>query len=233
MEIGTGLGKTLPRVLYIVPLLYDQEVLGFVELASLEEFKPYEIEFIDKLAENIAATFSSVRLNTKTTVLLEESKRRANEIAQQEEEMRQNLEEMQATQEELARLRDEDEQKTKELQNDIDKSRALVQEVVNSMTGEVYVKNADGIIILANEEIAIRFNSTPQKMIGKTDHDLFTQERAEKEHELDSLVVKEGIYSDEIVELVGTKEQKYFVVKKPFRLPVTKETGVITIRNKR
>jgi PAS domain-containing protein len=233
MEIGTGLGKTLPRVLYIVPLLYDQEVLGFVELASLEEFKPYEIEFIDKLAENIAATFSSVRLNTKTSVLLEESKRRANEIAQQEEEMRQNLEEMQATQEELARLRDEDEQKTKELQNDIDKSRALVQEVVNSMTGEVYVKNADGIIILANEEIASRFNSTPQKMVGKTDNDLFTKERADKEHELDSLVVQEGVYSDEIVELVGAKEQKYFVVKKPFRLSVTKETGVITIRNKR
>lgn len=233
MEIGSGMGKTSPSVLYIVPLLYDQEVLGFLEIAALEEFKKHEIEFINKLAENIAATFSSVRLNTKTAILLEESKRRANEIAQQEEEMRQNLEEMQATQEELARLRDEDEQKTKELQTDISKSRSMVQELVNSMTGEVYVKDSNGIILLANEEIAKRFNTTPQKMIGKTDHDIFTQERAEKELELDQLVLNEGIFSDEIVELVGTKEQKYFIVKKQFHLPTTKETGVVTIRNKR
>jgi PAS domain-containing protein/HAMP domain-containing protein len=233
MEIGSGMGKTDPNVLYIVPLLYDQEVLGFLEIASLEEFKKHEIDFIKKLAENIAATFSSVRLNTKTAVLLEESKRRANEIAQQEEEMRQNLEEMQATQEELARLRDEDEQKTKELKTDINKARSMVQELVNSMTGEVYVKDSNGVIILANEEIAKRFNTTPQKLIGKTDNDIYTNERAEKEQELDSMVLKEGIFSDEIIELVGTEERKYFVVKKQFHLPITKETGVITIRNKR
>ncbi len=233
MEIGSGLGKTPPNVLYIVPLLYDQEVLGFLEIASFEELKKHEIEFIDKLSENIAATFSSVKLNTKTAELLEESKHRANEIAQQEEEMRQNLEEMQATQEELARLRDEDEQKTMGLQNDITKTRILVQEVVNNMTGEVYVKDASGVIILANEEIASRFNTTPQKLVGKTDNDIFTTERAEKEHELDDLVLNEGLYSGEIMELIGTIEQKYFIVKKQFRLPITDETGVITIRNKR
>lgn len=233
MEIGSGMGKTNPNILFIVPLLYDQEVLGFLEIASLEEFKKHEIDFIKKLAENIAATFSSVRLNTKTAVLLEESKRRANEIAQQEEEMRQNLEEMQATQEELARLRDEDEQKTKELKTDINKARSMVQELVNSMTGEVYVKDSHGVIVLANEEIAKRFNTTPQKLIGKTDSDIYTSDRAEKEQELDKLVLNEGIYSDEITELVGTEERKYFIVKKQFHLPITRETGVITIRNKR
>jgi PAS domain-containing protein len=233
LEIGSGLGKTSPNVLYIVPLLFDQEVLGFLEIASLEEFKKYEIEFINKLAENIAATFSSVRLNSKTVELLEESKRRANEIAQQEEEMRQNMEEMQATQEELARLRSDDEKQQKKLQDEIDTSKALTQEIVNSMTGEVYVKDSQGIIILANEEVATRFNSTPEKLVGKSDSELFTPERAQKEQELDALVLQEGIYSDEITELVGKEEQKYFVVKKQFYFPVTKETGVITIRSKR
>ncbi len=233
MEIGTGMGKASPKIVYISPLIYDDEVLGFIELASLEEFKQYEVEFIDKLSENIAATFSTVRLNTKTAILLEESERRTNEIAQQEEEMRQNLEEMQATQEELARLRDEDEKRTKMLQDEIESSKSMIQEIVNNMSGEVYIKNQEGVIVLANEEIAARFNTTPEKLMGKVDTDIFTQERAEKEQELDKLVLTEGIFSDELSELVGTEQQTYFIVKKPFYFPVTKETGVITIRNKR
>ena len=233
MEIGTGMGKSSPKIIFISPLIYDDEVLGFVELASLEDFKPHEIDFIEKLSENIAATFSTVKLNTKTAILLEESKRRANEIAQQEEEMRQNLEEMQATQEELARLRDEDEKRTKQLQDEIETSLAMTQEIVNNISGEVYIKDQNGVIVLANEETAARFNTTPEKLMGKTDADIFTQERAEKEQELDKLVHSEGMFSDELTELVGTDQQTYFIVKKPFYFPVTKETGVITTRNKR
>ncbi len=94
IEITSGLGKASPRTLYIAPMILDNEVLGFLEIASFKEFEDYQIDFINKLTENIAATFSTVKLNTRTAELLEESKRRANEIAQQEEEMRQNLEEM-------------------------------------------------------------------------------------------------------------------------------------------
>ena len=103
VEITSGLGDAAPRSLLIVPLLNEKNIFGILEIASFNVFQPHEIEFIEKLAQNVASTFASVKININTTRLLEQSKKQAEEMAQQEEEMRQNLEELQATQEESAR----------------------------------------------------------------------------------------------------------------------------------
>ncbi len=233
IEISSGLGKANPNVLYIVPLMVDEKILGFIELASFEDIDDYKITFINRLADNIAATFSTVKLNTRTAELLEESKRRANEIAQQEEEMRQNMEEMQATQEELARIRDEDEKRSEEQKHELEASYRMIQQLLNSFDGEVLLKDSQGIIVLANEEAANRFNSTPDKMRGKSDADLFSPERAQREFDIDQMVLVDGFYSEEAIELVGSEDVKYFIVKKQFYLPNRQEAGVLTIRNKR
>lgn len=233
IEVTSGLGKTNPSVLYIVPLMVDNNVLGFIELASLEDIEEYKIDFINRLADNIAATFSTVKLNTRTAELLEESKRRAHEIAQQEEEMRQNMEEMQATQEELSRIRDEDEKRSKAQEHELKASYKMIQQLLNSFDGEVLLKDAQGVIVLANEEAATRFNSTPEKLKGKTDDDLFAPEKAQREYNIDQQVLIDGFYSEESIELVGSMDVKYFIVKKQFFLPNRQETGILTIRNKR
>ncbi|MEO0332681.1 MAG: GAF domain-containing protein, partial [Bacteroidota bacterium] len=107
VDITSGLGKATPRALLIMPLMINEEVEGVLELASLKEFKPHEIEFIQTLSENIAATLRNGRVSAQTKTLLEESQQQAEEMQAQEEEMRQNMEEMQATQEQSERLRTE------------------------------------------------------------------------------------------------------------------------------
>ena len=233
IEITSGLGKATPTVLYIVPLSMDKQILGFVEIASFEDIKEYKIQFINKLAENIAATFSTVKLNTRTAELLEESKKRANEIAQQEEEMRQNLEEMQATQEELARLRDEDERKSQKQAAEIEASYKMIRQLMNSISGEVLLSDSKGNVVLANKEAATRFNTTPEKIMGVSFSNIFPPEKAERECELDQIALREGAYSEESVELIEDKEVTYSVFKKQFFLPIRKETGVLTTRIKR
>lgn len=100
LNISSGLGNSKPGCLYLMPLVHDDQVLGIIEIASMRAFKQYEMDFIQKIAENIASTISITRINENTNRLLEKSQKQAEELASQEEEMRQNLEEMQATQEE-------------------------------------------------------------------------------------------------------------------------------------
>jgi PAS domain-containing protein len=98
--ILSGLGKTVPRSLLIVPMLINEQVVGIIEVASLKKLEDYQIEFVEKIAVPIASTTTAAKINAQTASLLEKSKEQADELAQQEEEMRQNMEELQAMQEE-------------------------------------------------------------------------------------------------------------------------------------
>ncbi|MBP8790588.1 MAG: PAS domain S-box protein [Breznakibacter sp.] len=103
MNVTSGLGESNPRSLLIVPLKANDEIFGVIEMASFQPFHEYEIGFVEKIAESIALTISTVRTNIQTAKLLRETQIQAEKMSQQEEELRQNLEEMQATQEESER----------------------------------------------------------------------------------------------------------------------------------
>ncbi|MDN4164326.1 PAS domain-containing protein [Cytophagales bacterium LB-30] len=103
ITIRSGLGSSSPTTLLVVPLCVNDEIVGVMEMASFKNFAPFEVEFVKKLAETIAASVLTTQRNEQTSLLLEESKQMAEEMQAQEEEMRQNMEELQATQEEMQR----------------------------------------------------------------------------------------------------------------------------------
>jgi PAS domain S-box-containing protein len=103
VHITSGLGEATPRSLLIVPLKINDKVYGVLELGSLYNIEKNIVEFVEKVAENVASTISNVKMNSQTAKLLKESQLQAETLAAQEEQMRQNMEELQATQEEAAR----------------------------------------------------------------------------------------------------------------------------------
>jgi len=115
VSITSGLGGANPTAILITPLKVNEVVIGVLELASFNKFAKYEIQFVEKLAEAIAAAIVSVRTNEQTKQLLQTTLQQTEEMRAQEEEVRQNLEELQATQEEMQRKSQDAKEKEIEL----------------------------------------------------------------------------------------------------------------------
>jgi len=150
MNVSSGLGQSVPKCLLLVPIMFNQQVFGVIELASFRELEQYKIAFAQRIGESIGSTISNVKMNEQTAKLLEESRIQSDELVAQEEEMRQNLEEMKATQEELERKAIDYEGIIKALNN-----VALIAEF--DMQGRLIEINRDFLRLL---------NKTKEDMVG-------------------------------------------------------------------
>ncbi len=115
--ITSGLGEATPAHLLIIPLKINDVVFGVIELCSFEAFEPYQLEFLEKVSENIAATIATFRNTIRTAKLLRESQEQSEMLRAQEEEMRQNVEELMATQEQMKRKQEEAELANRKLKS--------------------------------------------------------------------------------------------------------------------
>ncbi|PLX16078.1 MAG: histidine kinase [Salinivirgaceae bacterium] len=166
VRITSGLGDANPNVLLLTPLKLNNEIFGVLEIVSFNEFDKHQIEFVEKVGENIASTISSVRINQRTAKLLEESRQKGEELASQEEEMRQNMEELQATQEESTR-------REAEMQDTID--------AINNTLGN-YDLDMNGYIISANDKYADLIGRKSEEVIGKEHKTLISEDKNDLDH---------------------------------------------------
>ncbi len=146
IEITSGLGRDLPQSLLIIPLNSDERVEGIIELASLKSIDSHKIEWIEMIAERLARSVSSIKMQDTTTKLLEETQQMTEELRASEEEMRQNMEELQATQEEMARNQHESNQLVKRLEYHL----GLYENIVNKVYEGVIITDGKEEILYAN-----------------------------------------------------------------------------------
>ena len=106
-EINSGLGSSKPKHILMVPLITDEAVLGVIELARFDEFKPEEIDFIKKIAFSVASNLNNVRINESNLHLIKQFQDQAAELQEKEERMRESLEELEYYRENYMRTKNE------------------------------------------------------------------------------------------------------------------------------
>ena len=76
LTITSGLGKANPNYLLIEPLIWNNQVFGIIEIASFKALEEYKIQFVERVAENIATTLNTMESNLRTEKLLKETRLR-------------------------------------------------------------------------------------------------------------------------------------------------------------
>jgi signal transduction histidine kinase/HAMP domain-containing protein/ActR/RegA family two-component response regulator len=95
ITIGTGLGEASPVNVIVLPILFENRVLGAIELASFSPFSDVHLAFFDQFVETIGVTINTITANSRTEALLSESQRltvelqdRSSELQRQQAELR-------------------------------------------------------------------------------------------------------------------------------------------------
>jgi CheY-like chemotaxis protein/signal transduction histidine kinase/HAMP domain-containing protein len=94
-SINIGAVETKPKQLLIVPFAYKDEVVGVIELGSIEEFSSLQLTFIEKCVQDIALSVVTLKAHIRVMELLERTQLQARELEVQQEELRQANEELQ------------------------------------------------------------------------------------------------------------------------------------------
>lgn len=108
LRIRSGLGEATPHTLLLLPLIFQDETYGVVELAALEAFPASAEAFLEKIGEHIGAALANFISREKLTALLSE-----------EQSLRKALEEKQAELLRSAQLMEEAQQRLIESQTQL------------------------------------------------------------------------------------------------------------------
>jgi signal transduction histidine kinase/DNA-binding response OmpR family regulator/HAMP domain-containing protein len=86
-KIVTGLSQQAAADVLVLPVVFEGQVRGVIELASLERFNPAHQAFLDQLTESIGIVINTIEANTRTENLLKQSQSLAVELQQTNEEL--------------------------------------------------------------------------------------------------------------------------------------------------
>ncbi|MFI1801826.1 HAMP domain-containing protein [Streptomyces sp. NPDC020379] len=87
LKIASGLGEAPPAHVIVLPVLFEGQVLGVIELASFQPFAQIQKDFLNQIAEMIGTSVNTISVNTKTEVLLKQSQELTEQLRERSAEL--------------------------------------------------------------------------------------------------------------------------------------------------
>ena len=116
LRISSGLGEAPPNSIMVLPLIFEGQVKGVLELASFEGFNPTHHALLEQLTESIGIVLNTIEANMRTEGLLQQSQSLAQQLQTRQEQLQQTNQELQDKARLLAQQNQEVERKNSEVE---------------------------------------------------------------------------------------------------------------------
>src|SRR5437762_1682514 len=101
IRIASGLGEAAPANIIVLPVLFEDQVMAVIELASFKRFSDIHQTFLDQLTESIGVVLNTIIATMRTEELLQQSQSLTQELQAQSEELQAQQEELRRSNAEL------------------------------------------------------------------------------------------------------------------------------------
>lgn len=193
ITVMSGLGRSKPKFLAIVPLLYDNELIAVVEIAFIHELKDYEKKFLETMADTVASALVTARINAKTEQLMQQFRTQAATLAKNEKLMQDNIKELKAEQ-----------QKSLEREADM---KGLIDAVNNTILTIEYT--TEGVLLTANDKYLKNMHYDLSEIQGVNVLDLVKTEREELETVIKNVSTTGQFYEKEMKRFTKSGEVRW------------------------
>ncbi|MCW7542102.1 response regulator, partial [Aquabacterium sp. A7-Y] len=123
-RVASGLSESAAMDVLVLPVVFEGQVRGVLELASLERFNPAHEAFLDQLTESIGIVINTIEANSRTEDLLKQSQSLAEELQSRQQELQQTNQELQ----EKARLLAHQNQEVERKNQEVEQARQALEE---------------------------------------------------------------------------------------------------------
>jgi HAMP domain-containing protein/signal transduction histidine kinase/DNA-binding response OmpR family regulator len=124
IRISSGLGQAPPRSVLVLPLVFEGQVRGVLELASMGGFNSSHQAFLEQLTESIGIVLNTIEANMRTEGLLKQSQSLAQQLQTRQQELQNTNEELQ----EKARLLAHQNQEVERKNQEVEQARQALEE---------------------------------------------------------------------------------------------------------
>jgi CheY-like chemotaxis protein/signal transduction histidine kinase len=116
VPVRSGLFEARPRSVVVLPVLFEEQVMAVIELASLDTFTTSQLAFLDQLTASIGIVLNSIEATMQTEGLLQQSQQLATELQTQQTELQQTNDQLAQKAQELAERNVENERKNQQIE---------------------------------------------------------------------------------------------------------------------
>jgi HAMP domain-containing protein/CheY-like chemotaxis protein/signal transduction histidine kinase len=116
VPIGVALLEAVPRSVLVLPIVFEEQIKAVLALASLHDFDPAHLMFLEQLTSSIGIVLNSIEATMQTEALLTQSQQLAAELQTQQKELQQSNEQLELKAQQLAERNREVEAKNQEIE---------------------------------------------------------------------------------------------------------------------